>query len=229
MKYVFIISIMISIIILVGYLVLKSPFKYPYYEKTFDVSGKKQPSIYDLIDNYLNANRFNDISRHYQMITNWKKKTEEEIEKSILRKFRWRQYQSIVDDTQAFCFKLIRKQTRYKQTNYVKTPYYVYVIVEEKSFDFEFLQNRFNILDSIHFECTLSEYHSKKQRKRMTKDLRLQIMQRDNYTCKYCGKYMPDEVGLQIDHIIPIAKGGKSISSNLQVLCSKCNGRKSKN
>ena len=39
-------------------------------------------------------------------------------------------------------------------------------------------------------------------------------------------KYMPDGVGLQIDHIIPVAKGGKTVPSNLQVLCSKCNGAK---
>ena len=38
---------------------------------------------------------------------------------------------------------------------------------------------------------------------------------------------MPDEVGLQIDHIIPIAKGGKTVVSNLRVLCSKCNASKS--
>ena len=50
--------------------------------------------------------------------------------------------------------------------------------------------------------------------------------ERDNYTCQICGKYMPDGVGLQIDHIIPVAKGGKTVPSNLQVLCSKCNGAK---
>ena len=37
----------------------------------------------------------------------------------------------------------------------------------------------------------------------MTKALRKEIMLRDNYTCQICGKYMPDEVGLHIDHIIP--------------------------
>ena len=38
-------------------------------------------------------------------------------------------------------------------------------------------------------------------------------MVRDNYTCQICGKYMPDEVGLQVDHIIPVAKGGKTVES----------------
>ena len=50
--------------------------------------------------------------------------------------------------------------------------------------------------------------------------------ERDNYTCQICGKYMPDEVGLHIDHIVPVAKGGKTVPSNLQVLCSKCNSSK---
>jgi 5-methylcytosine-specific restriction endonuclease McrA len=38
---------------------------------------------------------------------------------------------------------------------------------------------------------------------------------------------MPDGVGLQIDHKVPVSKGGKTVRSNLQVLCSKCNGSKS--
>lgn len=60
----------------------------------------------------------------------------------------------------------------------------------------------------------------------MTPSLRKAIMERDHYTCQLCGKYMPDEVGLHIDHIVPIAKDGKSVPSNLRVLCSKCNGKK---
>ena len=61
----------------------------------------------------------------------------------------------------------------------------------------------------------------------MTQELRERIKLRDNYTCQQCGKYMPDGVGLHIDHIIPVSKGGKTVESNLQVLCSVCNGSKS--
>ena len=86
---------------------------------------------------------------------------------------------------------------------------------------------RFDKLEAINFEAPLSIYNSKKQRSLMTRELREQIAFRDNYTCQICGKYMPDGVGLHIDHIVPISKGGKSVPSNLQVLCSKCNGKKS--
>lgn len=46
------------------------------------------------------------------------------------------------------------------------------------------------------------------------------------YRCSECGKSGKTRRGFQVDHIIPMNRGGKSVSSNLQVLCSKCNGRK---
>ncbi len=95
------------------------------------------------------------------------------------------------------------------------------------AYNFDYIKNRYSQLENIGFECTLRMYHSKNQRKLATRELREKIMNRDNYTCQLCGKYMPDEVGLQVDHIIPIAKGGKTVESNLRVLCSKCNGSKS--
>ena len=112
------------------------------------------------------------------------------------------------------------------QRNYTKTAYKI--MNEDKMFccSYDYLLDRYRKLSMIELACPLSEYESKNQRKLMTKELRRQIMIRDDYTCQICGKYMPDEVGLQIDHIIPVSKGGKTIPSNLQTLCSKCNGKK---
>lgn len=71
--------------------------------------------------------------------------------------------------------------------------------------------------------------HSKHQRSIMTNDLREAIKKRDNYTCCKCGNSVYDEPNLllEVDHIIPISKGGKTEASNLQTLCWRCNRLKS--
>ncbi len=217
----------ISIASFILYLIFKSPFRYPYFNYSFDVSGKRKPDIENLIDNFLNQKNFSMIKRHEEKIEQWKMESLRKIEKSKLKKYRTEQYQKSLDDNNAYNFHLTRKQTRYKQTNYIKTPYKVVQTVNSFSCDYNFLFNRNEELKAINYECTLKEYNSKNQRKLMTKKLRQQIITRDNYTCQICGKYMPDEIGLHIDHIVPISKGGKTVPSNLQVLCSKCNGSKS--
>lgn len=72
--------------------------------------------------------------------------------------------------------------------------------------------------------------HSKRQRGAMTNDLREAIKQRDNYTCQKCGNsvYKEPNLLLEVDHIIPIAKGGKTEANNLQTLCWRCNREKGK-
>ncbi len=71
--------------------------------------------------------------------------------------------------------------------------------------------------------------HSKLQRSIMTNDLREAIKKRDNYTCCKCGNsvYKEPNLLLEVDHIIPISKGGKTEASNLQTLCWRCNREKS--
>lgn len=73
--------------------------------------------------------------------------------------------------------------------------------------------------------------HSKSQRSIMTNDLREAIKQRDNYTCCMCGNSVFNEPNLllEVDHIVPISKGGKTEASNLQTLCWRCNRKKSNN
>lgn len=82
-----------------------------------------------------------------------------------------------------------------------------------------------NVLES---KLTASAF-SKEQRTLMTPKLREFIKHRDNYTCCQCGNstYAEPNLLLEIDHIIPVSKGGLTEKNNLQTLCWKCNRSKS--
>lgn len=69
---------------------------------------------------------------------------------------------------------------------------------------------------------------AKAQRALMTESFRTYIKERDDYTCQMCSASIEDQdlLLLEVDHIIPISKGGKSVEDNLQTLCWKCNRTK---
>jgi hypothetical protein len=69
-------------------------------------------------------------------------------------------------------------------------------------------------------------YAKKKTQRSIPVRLRVDILERDNYTCQMCGAKAPD-VKLEIDHKTPRAKGGTNDPENLQVLCKDCNIGKS--
>lgn len=206
-----------------------NPFQYPYYRKQSNVTGKRLPKIEDYIDLYICSygNDFeNLIDNHALVVQKWKVASKGKVRQSFFRKHREKQFRVAIDDEHEFQFELYRDSTRYTQKNYVRTSYQVSMTERAIGVDVDWLLERYRQLRAIGFETDLNSYHSKNQRKQMTKKLRLKIMERDNCTCQNCGKYMPDRVGLQIDHIVPVARGGKTVESNLQVLCSRCNGSK---
>lgn len=47
-----------------------------------------------------------------------------------------------------------------------------------------------------------------------------------NYHCACCGVVDKSRIYFQVDHIVPMNKGGKSVVENLQILCRQCNGTK---
>ncbi|ORV96281.1 HNH nuclease [Mycobacterium kyorinense] len=67
------------------------------------------------------------------------------------------------------------------------------------------------------------------QRALMTSKLRNFIKSRDNHTCRSCSVSVAAEphLLLEVDHVIPVSKGGLSTPENLQTLCWRCNRTKS--
>lgn len=55
---------------------------------------------------------------------------------------------------------------------------------------------------------------------------RWKILERDDFTCRYCGRRAPSVV-LEIDHVVPRSRGGTNHESNLVSACEDCNGGKS--
>lgn len=64
------------------------------------------------------------------------------------------------------------------------------------------------------------------KRKALTKKIRFEVFKRDSFTCQYCGRKAPD-ILLQVDHIHPVADGGRNDFLNLITSCTDCNSGKS--
>ena len=59
-------------------------------------------------------------------------------------------------------------------------------------------------------------------RKNISKKTRFEVFKRDKFTCQYCGRSAPDVI-LEVDHIMPVAKGGTNDIMNLITSCKDCN------
>lgn len=88
-------------------------------------------------------------------------------------------------------------------------------------------ENIIELIDNLESKLSM-EALAKEQRAMMTAKLRMYIKKRDNFTCCQCGNSANAEPNLllEVDHIIPIAKGGLTQEDNLQTLCWKCNRSK---
>lgn len=84
------------------------------------------------------------------------------------------------------------------------------------------------LIKTLESKLTASAF-AKEQRTLMTQKLRTFIKRRDNFTCCSCGNstHLEPNLLLEIDHIIPVSKGGCTTEDNLQTLCWKCNRAKS--
>ena len=59
----------------------------------------------------------------------------------------------------------------------------------------------------------------KRERRPIPREVRQQVFTEANETCALCGS----RYDLEVDHIIPHARGGSDSVDNLQILCGECN------
>lgn len=52
---------------------------------------------------------------------------------------------------------------------------------------------------------------------------RKNILRRDSHRCQYCGRA---DIGLTVDHVVPLSRGGEDTWENLVCACVRCNNRK---
>ena len=86
----------------------------------------------------------------------------------------------------------------------------------------------YELLDIIRYYKQALEKRGKmsfveQQRAIMTDKLRYTVLSRDKFKCQICGCSQQDGVKLEVDHIIPVSKGGRTELDNLQTLCERCN------
>lgn len=55
-------------------------------------------------------------------------------------------------------------------------------------------------------------------REAIGKKVRFEVFKRDKFVCQYCGAKAPDVV-LHVDHIHPVAQGGRNDILNLVTAC----------
>lgn len=58
-----------------------------------------------------------------------------------------------------------------------------------------------------------------------SKRVRYQILERDEFACRYCGANGPGTF-LEVDHVVPHSRGGSNDTWNLTAACQPCNAGK---
>lgn len=83
-----------------------------------------------------------------------------------------------------------------------------------------------NILGFCGYESSENNQCSTTSRS-ISKGVRFDVLARDSFKCRICGRGADDGVTLEVDHRYPKSKGGSDNISNLWTLCCDCNIGKS--
>jgi len=131
--------------------------------------------------------------------------------------------------TQQYISKVARLNRGYSTQKVIQPSIHLREVKEFAVSELQELRQRVVLLDKenqrLHRELLKA---GRNQRKAISNKTRFAIFQRDGFRCRCCGKSAANDmtVELQIDHILPVVKGGTNDLSNLQTLCKECNNGK---
>lgn len=194
---------------------------YKYIVKYFFKNTKIDESSMQIIEAILQ--KYNTINQTHEILTDEYNELMEHIQKHMYRG--------------AYIFKSMtmkklgsRKLPKFEKNYYMWYAFNYTSPTNRKSYSNSIVLNEERLEDFAEFLNNLIAYRksAKFQRQLMTPRLRESILVRDNHTCMSCGISTQKEAHLllEVDHIMPIAKGGITIETNLQTLCWKCNRTK---
>lgn len=215
-------------------------------------------SNYHMMHSYDNEHFYNDIQPKDYLIYQLVFIQKDVIREIKLTKDNWTLYRAYQNEVKNVCVfgnydtedllrnknKLIEKEKEIFQS-LLQCPtieFLIKVVIQRTNLNGRYYEEKYNIFSAIDIKEFIEEINDKTggyyrneeiwqsicrvERGKVTNKVRFAIYKRDGYRCRKCGRATND---LEIDHIFPISKGGKSEFSNLQTLCHSCNVLKSDN
>ena len=194
---------------------------YKYIVKYFFKNTKIDESSMQIIESILQ--KYNTINQTHAILTDEYSELMEYVKKHMYKG--------------AYIFKSMtmkelgsRKLPKFEKNYYMWYAFNYTSPTNRKSYSNTIILDEERLEDFAEFLNNLIAYRksAQYQRQLMTPRLRESILMRDKYTCLSCGisKQKEAHLLLEVDHIMPIAKGGITIETNLQTLCWKCNRTK---
>ena len=109
----------------------------------------------------------------------------------------------------------------------------IVLILNKESINHSIISDLIKFVDGFELKITwfilwtdTKKSSQKNKRRAISGKTRQNVLMRDNYTCQICGATVKDGAKLEIDHLVPVSKGGTNDENNLQVLCQQCNREK---
>ncbi len=194
---------------------------YKYIVKYFFINTKIDEQTMQTIESVLQ--KYNTINKTYEIL--------EDEYSSLMKYIQKNMYRGAYIFQSLTMSKLSsRKLPKFEKNYYMWYSFNYNSPTNRRQYRNTIMLDESHLQDFAQYLNALIKYRAstKYQRQLMTPLLREAILSRDHFTCKYCGVSKDNEshLLLEVDHILPIAKGGITAEDNLQSLCWKCNRSK---